>query len=382
MPFGRQPGALGHALTAVQLLAGAVVAVRLSRGRVRRPALRAGPAVPPAATVSAVVPARDEERRLAPCLRDLLADADLLEVLVVDDCSADGTGRLAQALGARVIAGSPPPPGWAGKAWALQQGIEAARGEWILHLDADARPRPRLAGAMLAAAQSHGDDLLSAGPAFRCAGAADLVLHASFLATLPYRFGPGDAAGRRPGHARTVANGQCVLLPRRRFLAAGGYARVRGNLTEDVAIARSLAREGWAVGFCDAAPLLEVEMYSSARETWRGWGRSIAAPDATGAAWQLADVATLWLTLALPLLRAVAGRATAVDALLLAMRWLLSTQLGRRYRPRRLVTLLSPLADPLVVARFTYAALRPDRTWRGRTYGGAAAGRTGRRSGT
>jgi dolichol-phosphate mannosyltransferase len=379
MPFGRQPGAMSHALTAAQLLAGAAVAARLSGGRVRRPPLRAGPAAPPGATVSAVVPARDEERRLAPCLRGLLADADLLEVLVVDDCSTDGTAEIAEALGARVVGGTAPPPGWAGKAWALQQGIEAAQGEWVLHVDADARPRPGLARAMLAAARSCGDDLLSAGPAFRCATAADLVLHPSFLATLPYRFGPGDAAARRPAPARAVANGQCVLVPRQRFLSAGGYARVRGNLTEDVAIARSLARDGWAIGFCDAAPLLEVEMYGSARETWRGWGRSIAAPDATGAAWQLADAATLWLTLALPPLRAVAGRATAVDALLLAMRWLLGAQLARRYRPRRLIGLLNPLADPLVVARFTQAALRPDRTWRGRTYAGAAAGGTGRR---
>lgn len=371
----------GRALTAAQLAAGATVAARLARGRRRRPAL--GPSAPePAGTVSAVVPARDEAARIEPCLCGLLADADLLEVVVVDDCSTDGTARLAASLGVRVVPGVAPPPGWAGKAWALQQGIEAARGDWVLHVDADARPRPGLARALVASAREHGDDLLSAGPAFRCATAADLVLHPAFLATLPYRFGPGDAIGRPARPARAVANGQCVLLPRDRFLAAGGYARVRGSLVEDVAIARSLAAAGWSIGFCAAPALLEVEMYSSARDTWRGWGRSIAASDATPAAWQALDVATVWLSLALPPLRALLGRASAVDGVLLAMRWLLTTQLVGGYRPRSPMVMLSPFADPLVAARFTQAALRPERTWRGRTYEGGGAVRRAPRSGT
>jgi dolichol-phosphate mannosyltransferase len=371
---------MSRALPAAQLAAAAIVAARLARGRARRPPLRAGDALPPDGTVSAVVPARDEAQRLAPCLRGLLADRDLAEVIVVDDCSSDATADVARRLGARVVTGRVPPAGWAGKTWALQQGIAAARGDWVLHIDADARPRPGLARALVTSARSHGDDLLTAGPVFRCRTAPDLVLHPAFLATLPYRFGPADALGRRPRPARAIANGQCVLLPRERFMAVGGYERVRANMTEDVALARSLARAGWVIGFCAAGRLLEVEMYGSARETWRGWGRSIAAPDATSRAAQARDVATLWLTFALPPLRLATGRAGAADRLLLVLRWLLATQLARGYRPRSVLPLLSPLADPLVAARFTQAALRPERTWRGRTYAAGRAGRTRRRS--
>jgi dolichol-phosphate mannosyltransferase len=373
---------LARAVAVAQAGAAAVVAARLGRGRRRREPLRPAGAPAPAGTISAVVPARDEAARLGPCLRGLQADPDLLEVVVVDDCSSDGTAALAAGLGARVVAGAEPPAGWAGKAWALQQGIAAARGNWVLHVDADARPRPGLARALLAMARAHGDDLLSAGPAFRCATAADLVLHPAFLATLPYRFGPGDALGRRPRPARAIVNGQCVLVPRERFLEAGGYARVRGSTIEDIALARSLARAGWAIGFCDASALLEVEMYGSARETWRGWGRSLMAPDATAPAWQVLDLATLWLTMALPVLRLAARRATGLDRALLAVRWLLAAQLARGYRPRGALPLLGPLADPLVAARLTRAAARPERTWRGRTYAGGAAGRTARRRGT
>jgi len=80
--------------TAAQALAGAAVLARLGRGRRRRPPLSV-PERPPAATVSVVVPARDEAQRIGPCLEALRRDPDLLEVIVVDDSSADG-----RALGA------------------------------------------------------------------------------------------------------------------------------------------------------------------------------------------------------------------------------------------------------------------------------------------
>src|SRR5690606_13462923 len=122
------------------------------------------------------------------CLRAALADPAVSEVIVVDDESRDGTARLASALGATVLAGAPLPPGWVGKPWALRQGTAAARGEVVVTLDADTRPRPGLFAAVAAALDAY--DLVSAGPRFVCDGVAEQALHASFLTTLVYRFGP------------------------------------------------------------------------------------------------------------------------------------------------------------------------------------------------
>jgi len=111
------------------------------------------------------------------------------------------------------------------------------------------------------------------------------------------------------------------------------------------------------------------------RETWREWGRSIALPDVTSRSRQAADVALVWLTLGLPPLRLLARRAGPLDGALLALRWLLVVPLAGAYARRGPAYWLSPLADPLASVRLTLSALRPARSWRGRTYGAARTAR-------
>jgi dolichol-phosphate mannosyltransferase len=347
-----------------QVLAALVVAARLARGRRRRPPLVA-PQGEPGGSVSVVIPARDEATRIGACLRGLREDPDVGEIVVVDDCSRDRTAELAQAYGARVVTGTEPPPGWVGKPWALEQGLRAARGDVVVSLDADTRPRPGLVRALVAALD--GADLVAAGCRFVCETPGERWLHPAMLATLVYRFGPPDAE-RAPRPARVLANGQCTAVRRRALLAAGGYAGAAGQLTDDAAFARGLARAGWRVEFRDGRALIDVDMHDSAAETWREWGRSLALPDVTSRAWRAADLAAVWLTLGLPPLRVAAGRARPLDWALLAVRCAVHGALAPVYARRGPAFWLAPLADPAVAVRLTWSSVRPARSWRGRTY--------------
>ncbi|MER6171852.1 glycosyltransferase [Streptosporangium sp. NPDC001681] len=370
-----------RALTALQAAAALAVAVRLARGRHRLPALNPVPAHAPAhepasarttpPRVSVVIPARDEEARLGPCLSAVLADPAVAEVVVVDDESRDGTAELAARLGAKVLIGAPLPEGWVGKQWALKQGVEAAGGDVVVTLDADARPVPGLIGAL--AATLEGYDLVSVGPRYLCEGTAEQALHASFLATLVYRFGP-IGPPTPPAPHRAVANGRCMAFRRTAMLNVDGFARVRGHLADDVALARTLAARGWAVGFLDAGGLLEVDMHDSAAGVWREWGRSLSLRDVTGPGWQAADLAVVWLATALPVLRLASGRTTRLDLGLLAVRLLLAGALRGSYTRPGPGVLLSPLLDPLAALRLTQTTLRPARGWRGRVYSAATTG--------
>jgi GT2 family glycosyltransferase len=115
--------------------------------------------------VSVVIAARDAASTLA-ALLDALRTQDVVdppEVVVVDDGSADGTARLAEEAGARVVR----QPN-AGPAAARNRGWRAARGSIVLFTDSDCVPRRdwvrRLTGALDAAHEVAGGTYGIANP--------------------------------------------------------------------------------------------------------------------------------------------------------------------------------------------------------------------------
>lgn len=83
-------------------------------------------------TISAVVLTKNEEKNIEKCLRSLYwCD----EIVVIDDCSQDKTVKIAQKMGVRVFTHS------LNDDFAHQRnfGLEKAKGEWVLFVDADER---------------------------------------------------------------------------------------------------------------------------------------------------------------------------------------------------------------------------------------------------
>jgi glycosyltransferase involved in cell wall biosynthesis len=88
--------------------------------------------------VSVVIPAFNEEEAVARVVEGLEAGGPWLEVLVVDDGSADQTAARAEAAGARVVRH----PYNKGNGAAVKTGIREARGSAILLMDADGQHDP------------------------------------------------------------------------------------------------------------------------------------------------------------------------------------------------------------------------------------------------
>jgi dolichol-phosphate mannosyltransferase len=369
MTVRRRRPRLGHVLLAVRVLLAARVLREVARARRRAAPLQPVESLDTLPSISVVIPARDEEGRIGPLL-DALRDAPGVgEVIVVDDCSSDGTAALATAAGATVLSGREPPAGWAGKAWALQQGIEAATGDWVVTLDADARPDPCLPSAAVERAVAEGCDLVTVAGRFECPTPWLAVVHPAMLTTLVYRFGPGDSI---PPPRRPLANGQCMVLPRAAFRASGALAAVAGDVVEDVALARRIADGGGRVAMVDGGGLLVVRMYEDAADAWRNWGRSLSLPGVDGTARRLVDLAALVVAQALPLPRLLTGRVDLLDLVLLACRWGTLAGTADTYVDRRRVYWASPCADPIAVASVGLGVVRSLRRrplhWRGRTY--------------
>jgi glycosyltransferase involved in cell wall biosynthesis len=100
-----------------------------------------------------VIPAFDEERRIAPTIAALQREAGVDEILVVDDGSADGTVALCRELGVRVIACGEN----RGKGHAVRVGMLAARGDVRVMADADGSTPAHQLGKLLAAIHAGAD---------------------------------------------------------------------------------------------------------------------------------------------------------------------------------------------------------------------------------
>jgi len=87
--------------------------------------------------VTVCVPARDEAMTVAAVVAPVAAALAHLvdELIVVDDCSTDGTGSIAEAFGARVVRRNAGP----GKGAAMAAGLAASTGDIVVFLDADVR---------------------------------------------------------------------------------------------------------------------------------------------------------------------------------------------------------------------------------------------------
>lgn len=89
-------------------------------------------------SISVVIPAYNEAKTLLDIVQRLKRIPEVMEVIVVDDGSSDGTGAIAKEAGAKVIRH----PIRLGNGAAVKAGARAALGEYILFMDGDGQHDP------------------------------------------------------------------------------------------------------------------------------------------------------------------------------------------------------------------------------------------------
>jgi hopene-associated glycosyltransferase HpnB len=207
--------------------------------------------------VTAVIPARDEAEYIGDTVTSLLRQdyPGVLNIIVVDDQSRDGTAQAARNAAAvlnavgrvTVLSGQALPPRWTGKLWAQQQGVEAAASApapavYLLLTDADIVYAPSALTPLVARAEAGHLVLASLMAKLRCESFAERLSVPAFIFffQMLYPF----AWANDPSRATAAAAGGCMLVRREALQQAGGLAAIRDALIDDCALAKLLKAEG------------------------------------------------------------------------------------------------------------------------------------------
>lgn len=229
-------------------------------------------------TISAIVPARNEEAVIAACIESLATQPEVAEIIVVNDQSTDKTteivrGLLAKIPRLRLLDVDEVPAGWVGKNNAVFQGSKVAASPWLLFTDADAELKPGATARALQTAQETNAALISFSPeqvtptwyekAFIPFVYARLAKHYSY-----------DAVNN-PAMPAAAANGQFLMIRRDAYDSIGGHASVAAELLEDVGLAKRVKAAGFRLWFGSGQGFVRVRMYRSFRAMWQGWKKNL-----------------------------------------------------------------------------------------------------------
>ncbi|MEU5832769.1 glycosyltransferase [Streptomyces diacarni] len=339
-------------------------------------------------SVTVVVPARDEAEVLPVSLPSLLAQdyPGRAEILLVDDGSTDGTGRLARAFAERtpdalpltVLSPGEPEPGWTGKLWALRCGIAHARAghstggqapEFLLLTDADIAHGPDSLRRLVRGALAGRLDLVSQMARLRVRTGWERMIVPAFVyffaQLYPFRW------VNRPTARTAAAAGGCALLRTETAVRARVPDSIRDAVIDDVTLGRAVKRAGGRIWLGLADSVTSVRPYAGLRPLWRMVSRSAYAQLLNNPLLLVGTVVGLVLVYLVPPVWACAGSPVGGAA------WLLMTltylPMLRYYGQPLWLALLLPVTAALYLAMTVDSAVQHYRgrgaAWKGRTYG-------------
>ncbi|MBZ5523753.1 MAG: glycosyltransferase [Acidobacteriia bacterium] len=321
--------------------------------------------------IAVIVPARNEADVIGQTITSLLNQTcgSSIHVFLVDDGSSDGTAQAAREAAERaghaadltVITGQPLPPGWSGKLWALQQGIERAREvapDFFLLTDADIAHAPENVAILVSVAAADNYDLASFMVRLHCGTLAEKFLVPAFVFFFFMLYPP--AWIRNPRRRTAGAAGGCILIRPEALERAGGINAIRGEIIDDCALARAVKSGGGRVWLGLTESAASVRPYLSFAEVGRMISRTAFKQLRHSSLLLLLSLAGLTVTYLLPPALLFSGPPLSIA--LGASAWLAMTAvylpMVRFYRLNPLWALALPLVAVFYMGCTFHSAVR------------------------
>ena len=246
------------------------------------PRLKECDAVSRNAEVSVLIPARNEAAVIGETVRSLLRQShSRMELLILNDGSDDETGEVAVDASEndkrlRVINGSPVPRGWIAKNWACHQLAAKASGEILIFADADVKWRPRALDSLLCEIEGTGAGMLAVMPTQETVSWPERLC-VPLMALAIHAYLPAATVHRTTHPLLAAANGQCIAFRRGAYEKIKGHASVRGNILDDIGLARRVKGAGLPLRMAEADGLITCRMYRDWKTVREGYAKNILA---------------------------------------------------------------------------------------------------------
>lgn len=242
-------------------------------------------------TVCVIVPAHNEAACIGDLARSLVAQDHprMTCVFVLDRCTDDTRavieqtwqqssvpdGRGKPAL--EILEISDCPPEWTGKSHALWRAVNDAHSarsaQCLLFIDADTWLDPGLVRASAALRRQQRSHMLSLLSTLTHDRWFEQVVQPATILELMRQYPIVRANARPPARRRAFANGQFILIERDAYLRIGGHDAIKGEVLEDVLLARRCEAQGLHASLLLSDGLLRCRMYDSFAAFAQGWRR-------------------------------------------------------------------------------------------------------------
>jgi hopene-associated glycosyltransferase HpnB len=221
--------------------------------------------------ITVVIPARNEEKVIIKTLEALAKQGNHLKVIVVDDQSDDNTIQVAESiqdLDLQVVIGAPLQGDWAGKLWALEQGIQKAQTRYTLLLDADVCLEPGVISALLRMQRP----FVSVMAELHMHSFWEKLLLPAFVLFFKSLY-PFHLANSRWKRVSAAAGG-CILIETRLFDQIGGLQAIHNALIDDCALVSRVKATGAQTWIGLSRFVKSIRPYQGLSEIWNMVARS------------------------------------------------------------------------------------------------------------
>ncbi len=225
--------------------------------------------------VTVLIPARNEEEILSKTLPSVINQGDRLNIIVIDDQSDDKTREISQKLlnkykykiNGVVIKGRKKPRQWSGKLWALHQGLERVKTEYVLLLDADIYLQHNILKSALKFLQENNLAMFSLMAMLKMDNLVERLFIPSFIYFFKLLY-PFSLINKEKSFVAGAAGG-FILTKTSILKEIDAFESLKGALIDDCTLAKLIKQKGYKIFLALTHGIASIRAYDSLGKIWQ-----------------------------------------------------------------------------------------------------------------